>query len=106
MTAIAQQSLLAALRHLVREEKLTVRQLVLVLFLANEDTAPDFGDVRRALQISGPALSRAADRLAILGFVRHDRNEADRRRVFISLTPEGREFVKETCGMKNAVLQK
>ena len=42
-------------------------------------------------------MSRSVDTLGILGFAKRARNNWDRRRSFITITPKGRDFIAKLC---------
>lgn len=74
---------------------LSARQMAIVLTVY---TSPPPHSVRALAEILGiakPAVTRALDRLSILGFIRRARDEADRRIVHAQRTVKGAVFLSE-----------
>ena len=74
---------------------LSARQMAIVLTVY---TSPPPHSVRALAEIRGsakPAVSRARDRLSILGFIRRTRDDADRRIVHVQRTVKGAVFLSE-----------
>ena len=74
---------------------LSARQMAIVLTVY---TSPPPHSVRALAEILGiakPAVTRALDRLSILGFIRRTRNDADRRIVHVQRTVKGAVFLSE-----------
>ena len=74
---------------------LSARQMAIVLTVY---TSPPPHSVRALAEILGiakPAVTRALDRLSILGFIRRARDEADRRIVHAQRTVKGAIFLSE-----------
>ena len=74
---------------------LSARQMAIVLTVY---TSPPPHSVRALAEILGiakPAVTRALDRLSILGFIRRTRDEADRRMVHVQRTVKGAVFLSE-----------
>ena len=46
-----------------------------------------------ALHVSKPVITRALNKLSALGYLRRERDAADRRNIFITRTPKGAEFL-------------
>ena len=81
----------------VREDgpDLSARQMAIVLTVY---TSPPPHSVRALAEILGiakPAVTRALDRLSILGFIRRTRDDADRRIVHVQRTVKGAVFLSE-----------
>ncbi|WP_027717634.1 MarR family winged helix-turn-helix transcriptional regulator [Desulfovirgula thermocuniculi] len=55
--------------------------------------------------VSLSAVTAMVDRLHRLGYVERQRDEADRRVVWLSLTPEGEELVRSCLASRRAVLE-
>lgn len=70
---------------------LTPRQLC-VLWNCNE-RSQTVRELAERLNISKPAISRAADRLEESGFIERDDDPKDRRSVLLSLTAAGKTFM-------------
>jgi DNA-binding MarR family transcriptional regulator len=85
------------LRSLLSERlpDLTTRQLALLLHVGLMLPPHTVRGLARTLGFSKPAVTRALDRLAGLGFVERLRDAQDRRSVLIVLTPGGRSFLAE-----------
>ena len=86
--------LIACLRPTLPFPNFSTRQLAILLHIAESGCATDFCAIWRDLPISKPAASRNIDALCILGFVDRDYSETDRRKVFVNITPRGRDFVE------------
>ena len=74
---------------------LSARQMAIVLTVY---TSPPPHSVRALAEILGiakPAVTRALDRLSILGFIRRTRDDADRRIVHVQRTVKGAIFLSE-----------
>jgi DNA-binding MarR family transcriptional regulator len=74
---------------------LTTRQLALLLHVGLIRPPHTVRGLAGTLGFSKPAVTRALDRLARLGFVERLRDTQDRRSVLIHLTPGGRSFLAE-----------
>lgn len=70
---------------------LTPRQLCVIWNCA--ERAQTVRELAERLNISKPAISRAADRLQQAGFITRDDDPEDRRSVLLALTPEGHTFI-------------
>jgi DNA-binding MarR family transcriptional regulator len=55
-------------------------------------------EIALELQVTAPAVSRSLDLLEKKGMIKRQRDEIDRRRVFISLTAKGETFIKNVVG--------
>ena len=74
---------------------LSARQMAIVLTVY---TSPPPHSVRALAEILGiakPAVTRALDRLSILGFIRRTRDDADRRIVHVQRTVKGAVFLSQ-----------
>ena len=74
---------------------LSARQMAIVLTVY---TSPPPHSVRALAEILGiakPAVTRALDRLSILGFIRRTRDDADRRIVHVQRTVKGAVYLSE-----------
>jgi DNA-binding MarR family transcriptional regulator len=47
------------------------------------------------LNVSKPVVTRALNRLGSLGYLRRQRDETDKRNIFVARTSEGAEFLEE-----------
>jgi len=91
------QNWMTTLLDYVRSGKpdLTNRQMAL-LMLVYETTGPHtVRGLARELHVSKPVVTRALNRLATLGYLARQRDEQDRRNVFIAKTPAGAKFLGE-----------
>ena len=52
-------------------------------------------DLTRALNVSKPVVTRALNRLGTLGYLRRQRDDSDKRNIFVARTPEGADFLEE-----------
>jgi DNA-binding MarR family transcriptional regulator len=49
----------------------------------------------RILNVSKPVVTRALNRLGALGYLRRQRDDSDKRNIFVARTSEGEEFLEE-----------
>lgn len=86
----------AVLLSLLREKlpDLSTRQLSVLLQVGLAPPPHTVRGLAAVLTVSKPAVSRALDHLADLGFVQRQRDQADRRNVLVSLRPEGAAFLE------------
>lgn len=77
------------------EPDLTNRQMALMLLVYLEPGPHTVRGLARALNVSKPVVTRALNRLGALSYLRRQRDEADKRNIFIARTPEGAEFLAE-----------
>ena len=91
-------------RHLLKSIRPTfayphfpVRSIGILLMLYLLDGQADLGEVAKLLKLGRPAMTRLMDGLSIKGLAYRTRNEQDRRRVFLSITNEGRKFIARLC---------
>lgn len=80
-------------RYLAREVGLTLPQLMCLRVVGDAADPADvtIARVARQVQLSPATVSRIVDRLERAGLVRRQRGTTDRRKVFLELTPAGRE---------------
>jgi DNA-binding MarR family transcriptional regulator len=74
---------------------LSARQLVVFLTSYLEDEAPTVGELAVKLNLSGPAISRALDRLAEFDLVRRQIDPLDRRSSLAQRTTTGTGFLRD-----------
>lgn len=74
---------------------LTARQLALLLTVYLNNPPHTVRGLANVLNISKPAITRALDRLSVLGFIRRKRDESDRRNVLIQRTTKGSVYLSE-----------
>lgn len=96
-----EDQILIALRRIIRAVDLHSRRLVeqsgltgpqlLTLREADRLSRPSAGDLARAVRLSQATVTGILDRLERRGFIERVRGDADRRSVFVVVTPHGRE---------------
>ena len=74
---------------------LSARQMALLLTVYLCDPPHTVRGLALTLNISKPAITRALDRLSVLGFVRRKRDTEDRRNVLVQRTVQGSVFLSE-----------
>ncbi len=74
---------------------LSARQMAIVLTVYTSPPPHTVRALAEALAIAKPAVTRALDRLSILGFVRRARDQSDRRIVHVQRTVKGAVFLSE-----------
>lgn len=77
------------------EPDLTNRQMALMLLVYLDPGPHTVRGLARALNVSKPVVTRALNRLGALGYLRRQRDETDKRNIFVARTPEGAEFLAE-----------
>ena len=77
------------------EPDLTNRQLALMLLVYLDPGPHTVRGLARALNVSKPVVTRALNRLGALSYLRRQRDETDKRNIFVARTPEGAEFLAE-----------
>jgi len=77
--------------RLSRESGLTVPQMLCLRAVAELEPAATVAAVGRRVDMGAPTVSGVIDRLERHALVRRERGVEDRRRVYVTLTPEGRE---------------
>lgn len=83
------------LRPATAPSHLTVRQLYVLLVVAERRAPVDYADIYRETGFDKTCVSRCLDKLGILGLAGRRRpDEKDRRKVFVHLTMDGRAFVE------------
>src|SRR5579859_7760821 len=74
---------------------LSARQMALLLTVYLTPPPHTVRGLAEILNISKPAITRALDRLGMLGLARRKRDEADRRSVLVQRTVKGSVFLSE-----------
>jgi DNA-binding MarR family transcriptional regulator len=74
---------------------LTNRQMALMLVVYLTPGPHTVRGIAKGLGVSKPVVTRALNRLGSLGYLRRQRDEADRRNVFVAKTDEGANFLDE-----------
>jgi DNA-binding MarR family transcriptional regulator len=83
-------------RHLARHGDLSISQLLCLRKVAESTKAKPLtvADVAAGVQLSNATVSRILDRLEAAGLIVRERGTADRRKVFLRLTPLGKRRIK------------
>lgn len=121
MNAITDHSLFTWMHTLVDyvrsgEPDLTNRQMALLMLVYLDSGPHTVRGLARALNVSKPVVTRALNRLGALGYLRRQRDEADKRNIFVARTPKGAEFLadfghfvsgeqpeRDTAGLRHAL---
>lgn len=77
------------------EPDLTNRQMALLLVVYLSPGPHTVRGLARVLNVSKPVVTRALNRLGALGYLRRQRDDTDKRNIFIARTSEGAEFLEE-----------
>jgi len=77
------------------EPDLTNRQMALLLVVYLRPGPHTVRGLARALNVSKPVVTRALNRLGTLGYLRRQRDDSDKRNIFVARTPEGADFLEE-----------
>ncbi len=72
---------------------LTNRQMALMMTVYIGAGPHTVRGLAEALNVSKPVITRALNKLSALGYLRRERDAADRRNIFITRTPKGAEFL-------------
>lgn len=78
---------------------LTTRQMAVLLHVYLEAPPHTVRGLANILGISKPAVTRALDRLSLLGLVRRKKDESDRRSILVQRTVAGSVFLREFADM-------
>lgn len=100
MNAIPDQSLFTWMHTLVDyvrsgEPDLTNRQMALLMLVYLDPGPHTVRGLARALNVSKPVVTRALNRLGALGYLRRQRDDADKRNIFVARTTKGADFLAE-----------
>lgn len=76
------------------EPDLTNRQMALLLVVYLKPGPHTVRGLARILNVSKPVVTRALNKLGTLGYLRRQRDDADRRNIFVAQTREGTEFLE------------
>ena len=74
---------------------LTNRQMALLLLVYLCPGPHTVRGLARVLNVSKPVVTRALNRLGALGYLRRQRDDSDKRNIFIAQTSEGAQFLEE-----------
>ena len=77
------------------EPDLTNRQMALLLLVYLNPGPHTVRGLARALNVSKPVVTRALNRLGALGYLRRQRDDSDKRNIFVARTFEGAAFLDE-----------
>ena len=77
------------------EPDLTNRQMALLMVVYLMPGPHTVRGLARALNVSKPVVTRALNRLGALGYLRRQRDDSDKRNIFVARTPEGADFLEE-----------
>ena len=77
------------------EPDLTNRQMALLMLVYLDAGPHTVRGLARALNVSKPVVTRALNRLGALGYLRRQRDDADKRNIFVARTPKGAEFLAD-----------
>lgn len=77
------------------EPDLTNRQMALLLIVYLQAGPHTVRGLARELNVSKPVITRALNRLGALGYLRRERDERDRRNIYVTRTTEGAHFLEE-----------
>jgi DNA-binding MarR family transcriptional regulator len=74
---------------------LTNRQMALLLVVYQTPGPHTVRGLAQRLSVSKPVVTRALNRLGTLGYLRRQRDDMDRRNIFVATTDEGAEFLEQ-----------
>lgn len=77
------------------EPDLTNRQMALLMMVHLTSGPHTVRGLARALGVSKPVVTRALNTLGALGYLRRERDQDDRRNVFVVRTNHGAEFLEQ-----------
>jgi DNA-binding MarR family transcriptional regulator len=77
------------------EPDLTNRQMALLLVVYLKPGPHTVRGLARILNVSKPVVTRALNRLGALGYLRRQRDDSDKRNIFVARTSEGANFLEE-----------
>ncbi|WOK37066.1 MarR family winged helix-turn-helix transcriptional regulator [Sphingomonas sp. C3-2] len=81
------------------EPDLTNRQMALLLIVYLRPGPHTVRGLAHDLNVSKPVVTRALNKLGALGYLRRQRDDADRRNIFVAQTREGAEFLESFAGL-------
>lgn len=76
------------------QEDLTNRQMALLMLVYQTQGPHTVRGIARALNVSKPVVTRALNRLGSLGYLARERDDHDRRNIFVAKTQAGAEFLE------------
>ncbi|MGC6399552.1 MarR family transcriptional regulator [Sphingomonas sp. FW199] len=74
---------------------LTNRQMALLMTVHLQEGPHTVRGLARNLNVSKPVITRALNRLGALGYLRRQRDDSDKRNIFVACTEEGAAFLDE-----------
>ncbi len=77
------------------EPDLTNRQMALLLVVYLEPGPHTVRGLARDLNVSKPVVTRALNRLGTLGYLRRERDDSDKRNIFVVPTTKGAGFLEQ-----------
>ena len=77
------------------EPDLTNRQMALLMVVYLDEGPHTVRGLALALNVSKPVVTRALNRLGALGYLRRQRDDTDKRNIFVARTPRGAAFLEE-----------
>jgi len=77
------------------EPDLTNRQMALLLVVYLQPGPHTVRGLARSLNVSKPVITRALNRLGALGYLRRQRDDSDKRNIYVAQTSEGAGFLEE-----------
>ncbi len=100
MATLAQPELSSWMNALVDyvrsgEPDLTNRQMALLLVVYLRPGPHTVRGLARILNVSKPVVTRALNRLGALGYLRRQRDDSDKRNIFVARTTEGADFLED-----------
>ena len=81
------------------EPDLTNRQMALLLLVYRTSGPHTVRGLAGILGVSKPVVTRALNTLGALGYLRRERDDRDRRNVFVERTTRGAEFLEGFSGL-------
>lgn len=100
--SMSERQTLKALRQWMRtlvdyvrsgEPDLTNRQMALMMTVYVEPGPHTVRGLAEVLNVSKPVITRALNKLSALGYLRRERDAADRRNIFVARTGKGADFL-------------
>lgn len=77
------------------EPDLTNRQMALLMLVYLNGGPHTVRGLARMLNVSKPVVTRALNRLSALGYLRRERDDRDKRNIYVTRTTEGANFLEE-----------
>lgn len=77
------------------EPDLTNRQMALLMLVYLKPGPHTVRGLASSLSVSKPVITRALNRLGGLGYLRRQRDESDKRNIYVARTAEGAHFLEE-----------